>query len=87
MKEKIINVFIFILDVIKEIFNISKSLTIDPWSVAILLVVVTFCVTVFLEAIHIGVVPSSLQRLIDVGFGAVIRGKIDRVISERAKGK
>lgn len=87
MKEKIVNSFIFIFDVIKEIFNIKKSPSIDPWSVVVLLVAVTFCATVLLEATHIGVVPSSLQRLIDVGFGAAIRGKIDKVISDRATGK
>jgi len=85
MKERIINCFIF--DVIKEIFNVRKSNPIDLWSVGILLIVTTFCVTVVLECLSIGVVPSSLQRLIDVGFGAVIRGKIDKVISDRAKGK
>lgn len=87
MKERIINCFIFIFDVIKEIFNVRKSNPIDLWSVGILLIVTTFCVTVVLECLSIGVVPSSLQRLIDVGFGAVIRGKIDKVISDRAKGK
>lgn len=87
MKEKIINIFVFIFDVIKEMFSFRKSSTIDIWSVAFFLVVLTFCATVLLEATHIGVVPSSLQRLIDIGFGATIRGKIDKVISERAKEK
>jgi len=87
MSEKIKKSFLFIFDVIKEILTFRKPNPggIDLWAIGVFLIVVTFCITVVLECVGLGIVPNSLQRLIDVGFGAVIRGKVDKVISNRVE--